>query len=331
MFLFTNVLSKIFLALFVFNVLVLMFVENINADETKMRYKFSVIAENQKKTIQRLCYFFPEKEKSNLSIYDTKKTFAENIKRLGTESDDIMQILGMILSDVIEDSRIKPSDCDDYVKIRSASTKFYLEVLKYINFGIDPTHDYDGVIYLNIPYERDVVATNGMRYHSTTAGTIDPETIDDPVDRKKYAKQLWDNSVLANERRIQTYLIDRKARIPEFFNRYLIASYSRSPRADDELVELLEKYKYLETEKIKIFKALNIPYKGFREWRTNDGLLTLTAKVISINKKEVKIEKEDGKQFTIEIYALRKEDQDYVKKQLESEKKTVDDEKVKKD
>jgi preprotein translocase subunit YajC len=75
--------------------------------------------------------------------------------------------------------------------------------------------------------------------------------------------------------------------------------------------------------------VLNIPYKGFREWQTNDGLLTLTAKVISVDKKEVKIEKEDGKQFTIELSALRKEDQDYVKRQLNSETKASKEEKTK--
>jgi transposase len=47
------------------------------------------------------------------------------------------------------------------------------------------------------------------------------------------------------------------------------------------------------------------------------------------DKKEVKIEKEDGKQFTIEIAYLRKEDQDYVKRQLDSKTKTPEDEKAK--
>jgi hypothetical protein len=94
MFSLTNVFSKIFLTLFLVTVLALMFVENIKSDETRIIYQFSVIAESQKKTIQQLCYFFPEKEKSNLSIYDSKKIFAENIKRLRTDSDNIMQTLG---------------------------------------------------------------------------------------------------------------------------------------------------------------------------------------------------------------------------------------------
>ncbi|MDR0390568.1 MAG: hypothetical protein LBH59_01575, partial [Planctomycetaceae bacterium] len=72
-------------------------------------------------------------------------------------------------------------------------------------------------------------------------------------------------------------------------------------------------------------------YKGFRNWESSDKLFKATARFILLDKDEVNLEKADGNKTTIELAVLRKEDQDYVKKQLESEKKTVGDEKVKKD
>jgi hypothetical protein len=151
---------------------------------------------------------------------------------------------------------------------------------------------------------------------------IAPENIKEPDIRKEYEKKLKNNSEYTRKFNLQhtlRYLIPRSI---EESREFIIRSYSKLPRAGEELVELLNKYEYPEEEKAKIFKALNIPYKGFREWRTNDGLLTLTAKLISADKNEVKLEKEDGKKITIEIAYLRKEDQDYVKKQREPKTKT---------
>jgi hypothetical protein len=52
-------------------------------------------------------------------------------------------------------------------------------------------------------------------------------------------------------------------------------------------------------------------------------LFKATARFILLDKDEVNLEKADGKKTTIELAVLRKEDQDDVKKQLESEKKTA--------
>jgi hypothetical protein len=146
---------------------------------------------------------------------------------------------------------------------------------------------------------------------------VAPDAIDSPELRKKYEIADIKNRSISWNRRIQTTLRRLYDTSTTRTYNYITFAYLQSPRADDELVELLNKYEYPEAEKAKIFRALNIPYKGFREWRTNDGLLTLMAKLISADKKEVKLEKEDGKKFTIEIAYLRKEDQDYIKRQLE--------------
>jgi hypothetical protein len=158
---------------------------------------------------------------------------------------------------------------------------------------------------------------------------MDHEMVEDKELRKQYEDHLWKRQVIRWNNRIQHGLKEYYKNALQSSHSLIIKWYDISPRADSELVGLLEKYEYPEKEKAKILKALNIPYKGFREWKTNDGLLTLTAKLISADKKEIKIEKEDGKQFTIEIVYLRKEDQDYVKRQLDSETKTLKNEKSK--
>jgi hypothetical protein len=286
------------------------FINTTRAEDVKV-YKHSVITETHDKTIKCLGEFFPDGKKSNLYEYDSQKTFSENIKRIRTDVDEVViQFLGKVTSNLIEDSNIKPSDCDDYAKIRFTSSKYYLDTLKIISRGIDPNHDYNRTWYLNIPYEGYI---NG--YHMVVPG-MDPESIEDPAERKRYEKILWDNSVLANERRVQRSLTELNRKIPELLSKFFVISYSQSPRADDELVKLLEEYQYPEEEKIKIFKALNIAYKGFRDWQTKDNLFNATAKFISLSKGNVTIEKENGKRATIELSALRKVDQDYVEEQL---------------
>ncbi len=96
---------------------------------------------------------------------------------------------------------------------------------------------------------------------------------------------------------------------------FFVDLYSLAPRADAELVDLLKKYEYPEVERNKIFKALNIPIDGFREWQSKDGLFKTTAKFVSLDKGDAILEKPDGKRTSIELSTLR-EDRDYVKTQL---------------
>jgi hypothetical protein len=158
-----------------------------------------------------------------------------------------------------------------------------------------------------------------------------PCNIKNPQTRQKYEEALWVNRKNIFEYNIQRMMSDLKPKVRRVFLEYVLKTYSNEPRADQELINLLEKYEYSKVEKIKLLCELNIPYKGFRNWESTDKLFKATARFISLDKDEVNLEKADGKKTTIELSVLRKEDQDYVKIQLESEKKTVDSEKVKKD
>jgi hypothetical protein len=257
---------------------------------------------------------FPERVKKYLEGYKNKTIYQEEI-----EIDVVLELFKTQRSNLKKSSSLffieRPSG--DLRKTLSIQWLIYCrEMSKFVNLSFD----FSKVPFLNM-------APNG----NYRAG-IAPKNIKEPEIRKDYEERLAKNAEYAREFRLQHtlhYLIPKSL---EESREFIIKSYSQSPRANEEIVELLEKYEYPEEEKVKVFKALNIPYKGFREWQTNDGLLTLTAKVISVDKKEIKLEKEDGKQFTIELSALRKEDQDYVKRQLESETKTpqiTEDEKTK--
>jgi hypothetical protein len=159
---------------------------------------------------------------------------------------------------------------------------------------------------------------------------ITPNPVTEPEEAKKYERFCRRVAEYWQKRQDQKIL----AIFPKFFdtvNKIIIDSYSMEPRNDNDLIQLLEKSKYPFVEQIKILCQLNIPYKGFRNWESTDKLFKATAKFISLEKGEVNLEKADSKKTSIELSVLRKEDQDYVKRQLESEKKTIDDEKVKKD
>jgi hypothetical protein len=149
--------------------------------------------------------------------------------------------------------------------------------------------------------------------------------------RENYKKACWENANNNFKKQIQRGTNDLISSIERVFRKYVLKTYSEEPRADQELINLLEKYEYPMEERIKLLADLNIPYKGFRNWESTDKLFKAAARFISLDKDEVNLEKADDKKTTIELSVLRKEDQDYVKKQLESKKKTVDDEKVKKD
>jgi hypothetical protein len=144
-----------------------------------------------------------------------------------------------------------------------------------------------------------------------------PENIKNAKTREKYKKALWENAKRIMEHQIQTRLKDLQPRVQKKFLEFVLKEYKKEPRADEELLDLLEKYKYPEPDKIKLLCQLQIPYKGFREWQSTDKLFKATAKFISLDSNgEVTLEKEDGKQTTIELSVLRDIDQRYVQEQM---------------
>jgi hypothetical protein len=93
-------------------------------------------------------------------------------------------------------------------------------------------------------------------------------------------------------------------------------------------VNELLKTKQDETFQLRLYKMyplMGLPIEGtplipqLREWQSTDKLFKTTAKFITLEKDDVVLEKQDGKRTTIELKALRKTDQDYVKTLLESE------------
>jgi hypothetical protein len=198
------------------------------------------------------------------------------------------------------------SDSQKLTGIRQLVVSNWLEYCEVLSEFFDPEFRFEELPFANI--------AAGDRYSAGVA----PESIKEPEIRKDYEERLAKNAQYALEFRFQHKLKNLLPQTLEESREFFIKAYSHIPRADEELVELLEQYQYPEAEKIKILKALNIAYKGFREWQTTDGLFSPTAKLIAIDQGDVKLEKADGKRITIEFSALRKEDQDYVKEQIEA-------------
>ncbi|MDR2409658.1 MAG: hypothetical protein LBE13_16320 [Bacteroidales bacterium] len=97
---------------------------------------------------------------------------------------------------------------------------------------------------------------------------------------------------------------------------YLVRIYSESPRDDKKLIQLLEKYKYPDEDKIEILIRLNIEYKGFRIWESQNKRFRTIAKFISLDNNFVILEKKDGKQTKIDLSAFDNEIQNYIKSQI---------------
>jgi hypothetical protein len=200
------------------------------------------------------------------------------------------------------------------VQIRKDKCEAFLALNKTIHDLTNPTY-VDQPIYDNIFPEPD----ESDKTNQSLLPNMSPSDIKNLKTRQKYEEALWINRKNIFEYNIQRMMSDLKPKVRRVFLEYVLKTYSNEPRADQELINLLEKYEYPMEERIKLLADLNIPYKGFRNWESTDKLFKATARFISLEKNEVNLEKADGKKTTIELSVLRKEDQDYVKKQLEIE------------
>jgi hypothetical protein len=209
----------------------------------------------------------------------------------------------------------------------------FLMIIKLINDSINPEIDHNDVPISNMAPEINIRSKDvgsDKTWQIFICG-MSPEIIQYPEIRQLYKKQINDNKKRTHELFIQQRLRDLLIRSQKSFHDFICNIDKADAIEYTLLIDLLEKYEYPMEERIKLLADLNIPYKGFRNWESTDKLFKATARFISLEKDEVNLEKANGKKTTIELAVLRKEDQDYVKKQLESEKKTVGDEKVKKD
>jgi hypothetical protein len=174
----------------------------------------------------------------------------------------------------------------------------------------DLEHDFSKPVYVNLavlgPYPSG----------------IDPQFIKEPDIRKDYEERRAKNSKLIIERSIQLPIKNLIESVLEDSHKFFIEAYSQSPRADNELLNLLEKYDYPEEEKVKVLKALKVPYQSLHEWQLKDGT-KIIAKFISLTGSNVVVEIKDKKRETILFSNLREEDQKYVREQTKEKEKNV--------
>ena len=204
----------------------------------------------------------------------------------------------------------------DAIKLRPIILAKWLAFRKALYESFDGQHDFAITVYKN------------LRVHGPYRSGIDPKHIVEPDIRMDYEERLAKNTQLAYERRVQLTIRQLLEDATKEMEEFICNAYERKPRADDELIQTVEKHELPEDVRIKILSKIGIVYKGFRRWQSTDGLFQTTAKFITLDKGEVTLEKADGKRTTIELSALRQEDQDYVKSQLETEKQTPENKKA---
>jgi hypothetical protein len=222
------------------------------------------------------------------------------------------------------------NDCDP--DKRNKYSNRLLELYQSIVIQIDDTYDPNA--------DENQPVTNGFvppeSYKEPYDSGQDMSDVKDKATREAYKKYIEEQHQKVNRRESQQLATFVRERYSKEVVQYLIDAYSLFPHKTAELERMVTEKKVDPEMSRSILDAVRKiekenPDKGFRIWLSNDKMFKTEAKLISINKDSVTIENKNGKQSTIELSALRKEDQDYAKKQLESEKKTVDEEKVKKD
>jgi hypothetical protein len=160
----------------------------------------------------------------------------------------------------------------------------------------------------------------------------DMSNAEDEETRKAYKKYKEEKEERQNKRLAQrTVFFVRKQQSKDVVQ-YLIDAYSFFPYRMSELEHILTEKRVDSKMAKEILEAVRkvekeYPDKGFRIWLSNDKMLKVTAKFISFNNDEITLEKEDGTQMTIELSAFRKEDQDFVKRNIEQEQEPIKDSK----
>ncbi|MDR3233402.1 MAG: hypothetical protein LBT46_07045, partial [Planctomycetaceae bacterium] len=184
---------------------------------------------------------------------------------------------------------------------RKDKLELFLALLRELRGTIDPTFDASIPVEMNVFPEPDKSDDTGQFF---LPGML-AEDIKHPKTRENYEKACWENAKNGFEELIHRRVNDLIPPTERVFRERIFKTYNVEPRADAELIELLEKYEYPMEARIKLLCELGIPYKGFRIWQSTDKLFKTTAKFISLNKGNVTLEKADGKHTTIEFSVLR--------------------------
>jgi hypothetical protein len=158
--------------------------------------------------------------------------------------------------------------------------------------------------------------------------------VEDEATREAYKKYKKEKEEKQNKRLAQRTANEVRKFYSKDVVQYLTDAYSLFPYHMEELEKMLLDKKVDSEMSQSVLDAVRKnekenPDKGFRIWLSKDKLFKTEAKMISANNDNVTIKDKKGRQSTIELSALRQEDQDYVKRQLDSETKTLKNEKSK--
>jgi hypothetical protein len=150
---------------------------------------------------------------------------------------------------------------------------------------------------------------------------MSPNGIKDPIVKKEYTEYLEKRDALSKKATDQKQAKDTVRENKDSVKKYIIQSHSLRPFATSELEQLLQDNKVDAAFAKEILDAIKKaekyapPPSVYRNWQSKDDLFKAKAKFVSADDKKVTLEKEDGKQTTIEISVLRTVDQRFIKEQ----------------
>jgi hypothetical protein len=213
---------------------------------------------------------------------------------------------------------------NDYNPItRKKYSERLLEIYQNIVLRIDEQYDFEA--------SENQIINNSFEPPESYKGIyfygMDMSNDEDETTRIAYKNYLEDQKHKVNKRMEQQESRNIKERFEKKIQTYIINVYSLFPYRTAELEKMLKEKKVDSEMSQTILDAVRKherenPDEGFRIWLSKDKLFKTEAKMISADKDNVTIKDKQGRQSTIELSALRQEDQDYVKRQRELKTKT---------
>jgi hypothetical protein len=288
-----------------------------------------VFAEENNKTPQTIECFLHEIKilEKNIPSFDlknsTKSNIVDNIDKLSL--DNFLSKFRYIQMFLVNNQDIEKDHFKGTKLKRNDTCELYLVLLKTIRKVMDTAFKPN----YNLPRNVRPPLIEGEKVTKIMFAGMPPDVIESPKVREEYLKLKTENLLKQQYQNTQMSVRELYDRTQADFVHFVLDNFKAEPREYDIITNLLTIYEYPETEKIKLLCELNILYEGFREWQSTDKLFKTNAKFISLDKGDIILEKADGKRTTIEFSVLRKEDQDYVKEQLNPETKTPKNETTK--
>ncbi|MDR2346836.1 MAG: hypothetical protein LBE18_12305 [Planctomycetaceae bacterium] len=258
-------------------------------------------------------FFYHTHFKSNRRFYEWSELIEKLNQKIFNKKPESNEGKGWQIEAIVDYMTFDPDEAPlEILTNRKIRVSKIIEIWQNVSNNIE--HDWDRNDPKNIlhPYSPPLSFTEGFKSGQS------PDSIKDPIVKKEYTEYLEKRAALSKKAWDQKQAKEVVRKSKNGIKKYIIDSYSLRPFAAPELEQILKDNKVEEAFAKEILDAVKKaekeapPPSEFRNWQSKDGLFKAKAKFVSSDNKNVTLEKEDGKQTTIEISVLRTVDQRFV-------------------